>query len=166
MHGGKITAANRVDGTGAIFSVTWKTTAPGTEVPVATIPTRPAASRKLTILIVEDHAHTAAVMRNLLARDGHDVLTASTVREASVILHSKTLDLLISDLGLPDGSGYEVMRQLAEVSAAKGIAISGYGMEDDVKRSSKAGFSIHLTKPVKVLDLQQAIQKLTDSSGR
>jgi two-component system CheB/CheR fusion protein len=162
MHGGKIAAANRSTGTGATFSVVWKTIAGGKEVLPAKTIMRTIPSRKLKILVVEDHAHTAAVMRTLLVRDGHDVLTASTVREALNILHTDKLDLLVSDLGLPDGNGLEVMRRLGEISDAKGIAVSGYGMDEDVERSGQAGFSVHLTKPINVLELKQAIQKLTD----
>src|SRR4029078_6713297 len=122
----------------------------------------PAVSlRKLNILIVEDHENTATVMSKLLKRNGHEVMTASTVRQALDVLRTTSLDLLVSDLGLPDGNGFEGMTGLAKISDAKGIAISGYGMDEDVERSSRAGFSAHLTKPIDVQKLQETIQQVT-----
>lgn len=121
----------------------------------------PAAGRKLRILVVEDHDSTAAVMTKLLQRDGHEVTTAATVHHALDLLKLQQFDLLLSDLGLPDGNGFQVMREVSRVSKAKGIAVSGYGMEEDVARSNEAGFSAHLTKPVNVEELQETIQLIT-----
>ena len=100
-------------------------------------------------------------MSKLLKHNGHEVVTASTVRQALEVLRTTPLDLLVSDLGLPDGNGFQVMRELAKISDAKGIAISGYGMEEDLERSSRAGFSAHLTKPIDVQKLQETIQQVT-----
>ncbi len=161
MHGGKIKAANKGAGQGAVFTMELKTAVDQSiNAPVAEKPAA-AAGRKLHILVVEDHAHTVAVMSRLLKHNGHDVLTATTVRQALDILRTNPLDLLVSDLGLPDGNGFQVMRELAKISDAKGIAISGYGMEEDVERSSRAGFSAHLTKPIDVQKLQETIQQVT-----
>jgi two-component system CheB/CheR fusion protein len=161
MHQGKIKAANNPNGHGAIFIVELKT-APvqGILIPAERKP--PAvSSRRLHILIVEDHENTATVMSKLLKRNGHEVVTASTVRQALHVLRTTPLDLLVSDLGLPDGNGFEIMTELSKVSDAKGIAISGYGMEEDVERSSRAGFSAHLTKPIDVQRLQETILQVT-----
>lgn len=117
--------------------------------------------RPLRILIVEDHEHTAAVMQRLLDREGHAVRVAATVREAVDALRATPIDLLVSDLGLPDGNGFEVMGELAKISDAKGIAVSGYGMDEDIERSSRAGFSAHLTKPINVAKLKETIQQVT-----
>jgi CheY-like chemotaxis protein len=68
-------------------------------------------------------------------------------------------DLLISDLGLPDGSGYEVMEYAAEHYRLKGIALSGYGMSEDVERSKEAGFINHLIKPVDLQTLMNAVSE-------
>lgn len=161
MHQGKIKAANKPDGKGAVFTVELKT-APIQGILLPTERKAPAVSlRKLNILIVEDHENTATVMSKLLKRKGHEVMTASTVRQAMDVLHTTSLDLLVSDLGLPDGNGFEVMTELSKISDAKGIAISGYGMEEDLERSSRAGFSAHLTKPVDVQKLQETILQVT-----
>jgi PAS domain S-box-containing protein len=161
MHQGRIKATNKASGHGAVFTVELKTV-PALSV-IAPIERKPAAvsSRKLNILIVEDHDNTATVMSKLLRHNGHEVVTASTVRQALEVLRTTPLDLLVSDLGLPDGNGFQVMRELAKISDAKGIAISGYGMEEDLERSSRAGFSAHLTKPIDVQKLQETIQQVT-----
>jgi len=161
MHQGKIKAANKPDGKGAAFTVALKTVpVQGILLPIER--KAPAVSlRKLNILIVEDHENTATVMSKLLKRNGHEVMTASTVRQALDVLRTTSLDLLVSDLGLPDGNGFEVMAELSKVSDAKGIAISGYGMDEDVERSSRAGFSAHLTKPIDVQKLQETILQVT-----
>ncbi len=160
MHGGEITGANKEDGSGAVFTVTLSSVVGhGVDAPLADTPTV-IPRRKLNILLVEDHVHTAAVMSMLLKRSGHDVVTAATVRQALGIVRSTPLDVLVSDLGLPDGDGFQVMRELAEVSDAKGIAVSGYGMEDDIERSTAAGFSAHLTKPIDAQELEETIQRV------
>jgi len=164
MHQGKIKATNKASGQGAVFTVELKTV-PALSV-IAPIQRKPAAvsSRKLNILIVEDHDNTATVMSKLLRHNGHEVVTASTVRQALEVLRTTPLDLLVSDLGLPDGNGFQVMQELAKISDAKGIAISGYGMDEDLERSSRAGFSAHLTKPIDVQKLQETIQQVTAAS--
>jgi CheY-like chemotaxis protein len=70
-------------------------------------------------------------------------------------------DLLISDLGLPDGNGRDLMRQAKKKNSILGIALSGYGMESDVRASMEAGFAEHLTKPVNIVQLQEAIRRVT-----
>ena len=163
LHGATISAANQHGRAGAVFTIEFHTISgpvaprePPAEKPPMTVP-----PRQLRILIVEDHDSTAAVMSKLLQRDGHQVTTAATVRDAMALLSDQQFDLLLSDLGLPDGNGFQVMRELSRVSNAKGIAVSGYGMDEDVARSSAAGFSAHLTKPVNVQELQETIQLVT-----
>lgn len=110
----------------------------------------------IRILLVEDHDDTRRVMEGLLRRDRHAVDGVSTAADAIQLAEAKTYDLVISDLGLPDQSGVEMMAQLRDRHGLRGIAVSGYGMEDDVARSRKAGFSFHLTKPIR-LDRLRAI---------
>jgi CheY-like chemotaxis protein len=122
--------------------------------------TRAAAERPLSILLVEDHTDTAEVMADLLETWGHRVEVASSLAEArAVALGNPALDLVLSDLGLPDGSGLDLMRELTERLALPGIALSGYGMEEDVRQSRAAGFRTHLTKPVTMEALQAAIRE-------
>jgi CheY-like chemotaxis protein len=100
-------------------------------------------------------------MRDLLEAKGHRVTLTGSAAEAlavaAVAATDGSFDLVVSDLGLPDASGHELMRELAGRYGLSGIAISGYGTEEDVRASKAAGFRQHLTKPVDVRSLEQAI---------
>jgi signal transduction histidine kinase/methylmalonyl-CoA mutase cobalamin-binding subunit len=110
--------------------------------------------RPLRILLVEDHADTAAVLSRLLRRMGHDVINAANVdtalRLAEKEIRTAGIDLVISDLGLPDGSGLDLMRQLSTKYGLRGIALSGFGMDSDLEQSTAAGFTRHLIKPIDI----------------
>ena len=97
-------------------------------------------------------------MRRLLHSSGYHVRTADSVASALRAADSEAFDLLICDIGLPDGSGLDLMRQLLAKRPVKGIALSGYGMEEDVRRSKEAGFVDHLTKPVDMRRLEAVIR--------
>ena len=117
------------------------------------------ATRK--ILLVEDHHDTARVMARLLNLSGYVVETANTFESALKICDQQRFDLLISDVGLPDGTGYDLMRQMRQREcAAAGIAVSGYGSEKDVEDSIRAGFALHLVKPVEFDVLFEAIRRV------
>jgi signal transduction histidine kinase len=116
----------------------------------------------LRILLVEDHEDTARIMSKLLRSFNHQVTWANTYAAAMEALEMDGIDLLISDLGLPDGNGRELMRQAQKKHSIRGIALSGYGMESDVKASLEAGFAEHLTKPVNIVQLQEAIRRVTE----
>ncbi len=111
----------------------------------------------LRILMVEDPHDTRTSMERLLRRAGHDVTATESAAEALQAAATEEFDLVISDLGLPDQSGIELMRQLRDLHGLQGIAVSGYGMEDDVVRSRDAGFVYHLTKPIHMETLRQVI---------
>jgi CheY-like chemotaxis protein len=118
-------------------------------------------STSARILLVEDHDDTARVLARLLHLSGYCVHVAGTYAGALDICGKQQFDLLISDVGLPDGSGYDLMREIhARRCAAKGIAVSGYGTEDDVEQSLRAGFAEHLVKPVAFDTLRDAIRRL------
>ena len=121
----------------------------------------------LQILLVEDNQDTLRVIARLLARKGHQVATAEGVVEALRIAKGAEFDLLISDLGLPDGSGLDLIRGLQDSrsSPIPGIALSGYGMDDDIRRSREAGFREHLVKPVDFSSLDQAIGRVAAACG-
>jgi CheY-like chemotaxis protein len=114
----------------------------------------------LRILIVEDHADTALLLKRLLEASGCAVETAGSVAEATEAAERECFDILVSDLGLPDGTGCDLMRSLRERYPLKGIAMSGYGMDEDLRKSLEAGFSEHLVKPVDISALERAILKL------
>lgn len=119
---------------------------------------------RLRLLVVEDHADTLRTLSRLLVRAGFEVVSASSVRRAVELAAEQTFDLVLSDLGLPDGSGYDIMRRIRAVRDVPGIAMSGYGMDDDVQRSREAGFAEHLTKPVEFAALRRAIIRLASQT--
>ena len=115
--------------------------------------------RSLRILVVDDHCDTLRSLKLLLARLGYQVLAAENMTEALRIAEREPFDLLLSDIGLPDGSGHELVKRIREKRDVMAIAVSGFGMEEDVRRSQDAGFFDHLTKPVSLDRLQQAIEE-------
>jgi CheY-like chemotaxis protein/nitrogen-specific signal transduction histidine kinase len=158
-HGGSLEVFSEGRGRGATFRLT-----------MATINTSLASVRRegvnhstpeqhsWRILLVEDHADTSAVLRTLLSRRGHQVGVAQDVSSALAAARRESYDLVISDVGLPDGTGADLMSQLRE-SGLRGIAISGFGMSADVERSLAAGFTEHLVKPISLSELEAAIER-------
>ena len=116
--------------------------------------------RALRILVVEDHGDTSRLMARLLQGHGHDVRVAEGVQTALSAAQQQDFDLLISDIGLPDGTGIELMRQIQAIRPIKGIALSGYSSSEDVREAKAAGFSAHVTKPVDFAKLQILIEQL------
>src|SRR5688572_2110726 len=100
------------------------------------------------ILVVDDHADTVIVLRRLLALEGYSVLTPTSAREASELARRGECDLLVSDVGLPDRSGLELMSDLNQQYGLRGIALSGYTDPADLKAAREAGFDRFLAKPV------------------
>jgi len=120
------------------------------------------ATRTSTVLLVEDHEPTRTALAKLLARRRCNVKTAGTVDEARRLFNTENFDLLISDIGLPDGSGYDLMQEARRRSEKiRGIALTGYGMDQDIMKSEAAGFVAHLIKPVRVESLENALAVAT-----
>ncbi|HKP02434.1 MAG TPA: response regulator [Chthoniobacterales bacterium] len=117
------------------------------------------------ILVVEDHLDTLRSLKLLLTRLGYHVLIAKNMTEALGLAEDEPFDILLSDIGLPDGSGLELIRRLRHIRNVPALAISGFGMEEDVQRSRDAGFADHLTKPVSLDRLQSAISDLEGQAG-
>ncbi len=109
------------------------------------------------ILLVDDHAATRQTLTNLLGRRQHVVVAVGSLSEARAAAQMERFDLVISDLALPDGSGNDLMAELRSRYGLRGIALTGYGDEDEVVRSRKAGFVAHLTKPVAIGELEDAL---------
>jgi CheY-like chemotaxis protein len=113
--------------------------------------------------LVEDHDQTRHTLARLLVSRGHEVAAAETVRQARDLARTFPYDLVLTDLGLPDGNGHELMMELQQLRpACQGIALSGYGMEGDVQRSRAAGFDLHLTKPVDIGVLENALRQASE----
>jgi len=165
MHGGTIRAESQGPGAGATFIVTLPEAraAIAESAPVAAVD-QPGGATNISILIVEDHADTARILSRLLAKRGYRVRTAGTVKEA-LEAFSEPVDLMVSDVGLPDGTGYELIRRALEIRPVIGIAMSGFGMEEDIVKSREAGFAEHLVKPVDVVQIDESIRRLLKSGG-
>ncbi|PYI62282.1 MAG: hypothetical protein DMC60_02930, partial [Verrucomicrobia bacterium] len=158
-HGGTLTAQSDGRDRGSTFILSMQTLS-STEVgTVLHKTTGETAQQGLKILLVDDHQDTCAALEKLLVRRGHLVAATHNVRSAMETAVRNKFDLLISDIALPDGSGVDMMRQLRAISAIPGIAISGFGNNGDIERSLQAGFSEHLIKPIKLDDLEAAIER-------
>jgi PAS domain S-box-containing protein len=131
----------------------------------AAVPSVAASAKTCRILLVEDHEQTRSTLARLLERRGHNVVGAATVAAAREIAATRgPFDLVISDLGLPDGDGHMLMTELRDAYRLPGIALSGYGMNQDLERSRQGGFLTHLTKPVDVHALQVAIAAVCEAN--
>jgi signal transduction histidine kinase len=115
------------------------------------------AKANLSILLVEDHEPTRSALENLLVRRQHTVTAVGSAGEARQVSTGKKFDLVLSDVGLPDDNGYNLMAELRDKYGLQGIALTGYGMEHDIEKSKNAGFILHLTKPVHVAELERAL---------
>jgi len=157
MHQGQLSATSEGRDRGSIFRLILATVNPVEK--VVPLPT-PALVAKFNhrILLVEDHEDTRIVMARLLSSIGCQVTVAGSVREALAAADLGTFDLLISDIGLPDGSGLEVMRHLKS-RIDRGIALSGFGQEEDLRRSREAGFEMHLVKPINFNTLKDVLRQ-------
>jgi signal transduction histidine kinase len=171
LHGGTIRAESEGHNKGARFTVTLPVTAaPVSATPAAGEPAEAATAGvngggRLHVLLVEDNLVTLKVMSRLFRDFGYDVTTAADVASAKTAAQSKQFDLVVSDLGLPDGDGLDLMRQLRDQFGLRGIALSGYGHEEDVRESKNAGFVEHLVKPVDFARLEAAVRRATGGQG-
>lgn len=161
MHQGVVWAESDGVGAGSVFTIELPAGVP--ELDRIALPSAAHGTNNhghLRLLLVEDHRDTARTLSRLLRSRGYSVRVAGNVASALGLFEQESFDLVISDIGLPDAPGYELMRQIRLRSETKAIAMSGYGMEADIEKSQQAGFSEHLVKPVSVLHLEQAIQRV------
>jgi CheY-like chemotaxis protein len=166
-HGGNIRATSEGRDRGAILTMdlpVMDSTAlnkHSSATPPAKLTTPP-----LKVLLVEDHVDTRQVLQTLLKRWGHQVTAASSVTEGKARFTESKFDVLISDLGLPDGSGLDLMRDIkSSAGAIFSVAVSGYGMETDLRKSHEAGFQEHLTKPISVEHLREMLGRVGKKKG-
>jgi len=119
-----------------------------------------AVARHRRVLLVDDHHDTCIGMKRMLERRGYEITIAHSADQAVEKVRTQDFDLLISDIGLPDRSGYDLMREVRLKKELPGIALSGFGTEQDVSQARAAGFSEHLTKPINFERLERTIQNL------
>src|SRR5205807_2125995 len=160
LHHGTIEAESRGRSFGATFKVTLDTLSEGAAAIGLNDRIAGKASKALRILLVEDHQDTRRTLSRLLTHFGHDVVTADNVGSAREIMGLNHLDVVLRDIGLPDGSGYEVAAQARAKGHIKAIALTGFGTEDDIRRSKEAGFDFHLVKPLNFQELQTVLDQI------
>jgi PAS domain S-box-containing protein len=163
LHGGTIRAESGGRGRGATFTVGLPTVGAierlvsQIQAPAA-MGAGSAGRRPVRVLLVEDHPDTLRTMKRLLEKMGYQVMPAGSAAAALKVLASEPVDVLVSDIGLPDATGHELMRKVRATHDVPGIAVSGFGMDADLKNSREAGFTTHITKPIDLKQLDVAIR--------
>lgn len=161
MHSGIIFVRSEGPNRGSTFTIhLHRTSSEGQPGEVQLVEPEPPPGVRL--LVVEDHHDTLATLTRLLERRGYVIRSAGSIAEALEVAREYDFEVLISDIGLPDGRGTELLEHLGKIrpQLPPAIAMSGFGMDDDVERSSQAGFAEHLTKPIEFAALHQAISRL------
>jgi signal transduction histidine kinase len=162
LHGGRIEVASAGLGQGARFMVTVPYGAVYVAQRTPTLIAAPSGFPQ-SVLIVEDSGDTLDLLQTLFAKKGSRVLGAGTVGEALQIAEAEKPDLILSDIGLPDADGYQLLAELRNQSGAATvpvIAISGYVTEEDYARALAAGFAAYIAKPIDIDHLISTVHKL------
>ena len=121
----------------------------------------PKSGKSLRILVVEDHADTLRVLARLLDHFGHKISVADSAQSALQFLETTAFDVVLSDIGLPDGSGYEIVSQAKLKPGVKAVALTGFDREEDIRRGKEAGFDFHLSKPVDFHELRTVLDQVS-----
>ncbi len=164
-HGGHLTVASPGRDQGTTFTLELE----AVPAPVSgseSVPTPAVAApdqRGLRILLVENNREFLNNLARILRMRGHEVSAASSLASAWTAASEESFELLISDIELPDGTGLDLMRELGGDRGVPGIALSGFGSEEDIQESRAAGFRMHLTKPVDIRTLELAIIQVMTS---
>ena len=117
-------------------------------------------TKSLRILLVEDHGDTLRTLSRLLSYFGHTISVADSTQSALSFVEAKEFDVVLSDIALPDGSGYDVISQAKRKQPVKGVALTGLGTDEDIRRGKEAGFDFHLTKPVDFHELRSVLDQV------
>jgi CheY-like chemotaxis protein len=116
---------------------------------------------RLKILVIEDHESTNQVLVRMLQKGGHEVTAAKNGETALKALQGGQFDLVLSDIGLPDTNGWDLLKKIrAAQPDTKAIALTGYGYPNDMKRSSQVGYDMHITKPPDWAVIDAALKSL------
>jgi PAS domain S-box-containing protein len=158
LHHGTISVVSAGLSQGATFTVMLEALPFANEAAEPEGPKQP--QNPLKILVVEDHSDTRQTLGRLLSHFGHQIVVADSVESAMKAFRLQQFDALVSDIGLPDGTGYEIIKQAKRRYPIKAIALTGFGMEEDVRKSKAAGFDFHLTKPVDFAELRTVLSEI------
>jgi PAS domain S-box-containing protein len=165
VHGGTVMAQSPGAHCGATFTITLPTATKPVEEAIVAAPTVRHPAGPLTILLIEDHVDTAEVMAQLIRGLGHEVTVVGLVADALAATQSASFDLIVSDVGLPDGTGLDFIKAFREHADVPAVALTGFGTDEDVRRCLGAGFTSHLTKPVNFGQLEQLIERAANLKG-
>jgi CheY-like chemotaxis protein len=160
LHGGAISVESRGRNQGATFRVVLDVLPAGATLEQSGRLDLAPKGEPLRILVVEDHSDTRRVLARLLRHFGHEISVADCVAVALDACRSSEFDAVLSDIGLPDGTGYEIIAEAKRRQPVKGIALTGFGMEEDMRRSKEAGFDFHLTKPIDFAELRTVLAQI------
>ena len=118
------------------------------------------SGKRLRILVVEDHSDTLQALSRLLSHFGHEISVADRAQTALNIIDSKEFDVVLCDIALPDGSGYDVIAEAKRKRPVKAVALTGFGATEDIERGKQAGFDFHLSKPVDFHELRAVLGQI------
>lgn len=161
LHGGHLEAASEGIGKGTTISFALPTVEAAKPMAPRIDAVKTNRNEQLRLLIVEDNKHTSQAVKTLLERRGYQVDVAETLGDGIAAVRGKKYDLVISDLGLPDGSGLDITKHI-DPDRTRAIAVSGFCSESDMQESRAAGFAFHLAKPFDFKKLQEVIDKVLD----
>jgi hypothetical protein len=116
--------------------------------------------KSLRILVVEDHSDTRQALSRLLSHFGHEISLADGAQNALNLINSKEFDVVLCDIALPDGNGYEVIAQAKRKRTVKAVALTGFNASEDIERGKQAGFDFHLAKPVDFHELRAVLGQI------
>ncbi len=159
LHHGRIEAESRGRSFGDTFKVTLDALPEGAGKAWTDSAAPKQTAKQLRILLVEDHHDTRHALSRLLTHFGHQTSVADSTRRALEMMASQQFDLVLCDIGLPDGSGYDVISQAKQKGPIKAVAITGFGTDEDIRRSKEAGSDFHLVKPVDFQELQMVLEQ-------
>ena len=161
---GELHAKSEGLGRGSTFTLSFPTTrekAPSSETNRVPVTSR----SKVRLLLIEDHSDTARALVRLLENRGYTIESVPNVALGLEATARGDFDLLLCDLGLPDGTGIDFIEKVRETDKTPAIALTGFGMQQDVERAQNAGFNAHLTKPVNLQKLEATIWRLLQDRG-
>jgi PAS domain S-box-containing protein len=160
LHHGRIEAESRGRSFGTTFKVTLDALPAGAGEAWTDSAFPKHVPKQLRILLVEDHRDTRHALSRLLTHFGHQTSVADCTQRALQMMASQRFDLVLCDIGLPDGSGYDVISKAKREGPIKAVAITGFGTDEDIRRSKEAGFDFHLIKPVDLQELQTVLEQV------
>ena len=160
LHHGRIEAESRGRSFGTTFKITLDTLPEDAREASTDSASPKHVPKQLRILLVEDHRDTRHALSRLLTHFGHQTSVADSTQRALQMMASQRFDLVLCDIGLPDGSEYDVISKAKAEGPIKAVAITGFGTDEDIRRSKQAGFDFHLVKPVDFQELRTVLEKV------